>query len=306
MTSPKRYVLAAILAMVAAVAATGCGTESDERPQVVATTNILGDVVNELVGDQADVTTLMKPNADPHSFGISASEANTMRTSGLIVYNGLGLEEGIQQHVDAAEADGVPTLEVAAQARPLPYATGDAEGSMDPHFWTDPTRMTDATQAISQALSEVEGIDQQQLQASTDAYLAELDELDQSMESQFAAIPPDKRKLVTNHHVFGYLADRYDFEVIGAIIPSGTTLASPSSSDLASLATAIRESNVPAVFVDTSRPDRLAQALANETGAQIEIVPLYSESLDQPGTEADTYVKMMQTNASRISSALTP
>lgn len=304
-THPPARLVAMFVILVAAIAAVGCGTGADDRPQVVVTTKILGDVVTELVGDQATVTTLMKPNADPHSFGISAREANTMRTAGLIVYNGLGLEEGIEQHVSAADDDGVPTVEAAAADRPLAYTTGDAAGTQDPHFWTDPTRMKDAAQAISRALAEVDGIDTDRLRQATDDYLAELTRLDQEMTDQFATVPADRRKLVTNHHVFGYLADRYDFEVVGAIIPSGTTLASPSSSDLASLVGAINESSVPAIFVDTSQPDRLAQALAKETGSDIEIVALYSESLDRPGTEADTYLNMLRSNASRIIGALT-
>lgn len=83
-------------------------------------TNILGDVVGELVGEQARVVTLMKPNADPHSFEISAQEAATLRTADLLVSNGLGLEEGLQQHLDAASATEVPTF-----AHPAIVVAGD-------------------------------------------------------------------------------------------------------------------------------------------------------------------------------------
>ena len=120
------------------------------------------------------------------------------------------------------------------------------------------------------------------------------------MTERFATIPVERRKLVTNHHVLGYLAARYGFTVIGAVVPSGTTLASPSSSDLESLAGAIRDAGVPAIFVDSSHPDRLARVLADEAGVDVDVVALYSESLDEPGTEGATYLDMMRTNTEAI------
>ncbi|WP_454162193.1 zinc ABC transporter substrate-binding protein AztC [Gordonia iterans] len=301
----SRFLAALLTALLAALGLTACGDGSGDRPQIVVTTNILGNVVSELVGDQAEVTVLMKPNADPHSFGISAQEANRMRNADLVVYNGLGLEEGIAQHVEAARRAGVPVFEAGAHADPIKYASGDAVGTLDPHFWTDPDRMKMVVSALRPVLAEnVTDVDTAQLNGQIDDYLGELTELTNDMTAQFSIIPADRKRLVTNHHVFGYLAQRFGFEVIGAIIPGGTTLASPSSSDLASLTGAIDRYDVPAVFVDTSHPDKLAAALAKETGRDVKIVPLYSESLDEPGTEAGTYLGMMTVNTQRITDGL--
>lgn len=301
----SRFLAALLTALLAALGLTACGDGSGDRPQIVVTTNNLGNVVSELVGDQAEVTVLMKPNADPHSFGISAKEANRMRNADLVVYNGLGLEEGIAQHVEAARKAGVPVFEAGAHADPIKYASGDAVGTLDPHFWTDPDRMKMVVSALRPVLAEnVTDVDTAQLNGQIDDYLGELTELTNDMTAQFSIIPADRKRLVTNHHVFGYLAQRFGFEVIGAIIPGGTTLASPSSSDLASLTGAIDRYDVPAVFVDTSHPDKLAAALAKETGRDVKIVPLYSESLDEPGTEAGTYLGMMTVNTQRITDGL--
>jgi zinc/manganese transport system substrate-binding protein len=109
---------------------------------------------------------------------------------------------------------------------------------------------------------------------------------------------------VTNHHVLGYLAQRFDFEVIGAVVPSGTTLAAPSASDLQSLVGAIESARVPAIFVDSSQPEKLARVLARDAGVQVQIVPLYSESLSPPGTPADTYLDMMRANTDAIVAGL--
>jgi zinc/manganese transport system substrate-binding protein len=120
----------------------------------------------------------------------------------------------------------------------------------------------------------------------------------------FAGIPAERRKLVTNHHVLGYLAQRFGFTVIGAVVPSGTTLAAPSPSDLQSLAGAIESAGVPAIFVDSSQPERLARVLAEDAGLQVQIVPLYSESLSPPGTPGSTYLDMMRANTDAIVSGL--
>jgi zinc/manganese transport system substrate-binding protein len=134
-------------------------------------------------------------------------------------------------------------------------------------------------------------------------YLAELESLHLEVEGLLAGIPAEDRVLVTNHEVFGYFADRYDFDVLGVIIPGGSTLAEPSAEDLADLAREIDERGVPAIFAETSSPTRLADALAAE-GTDVEVVELYSESLGEPGSPGDTYTGMVRTNAERIAAAL--
>lgn len=269
------------------------------RPDIAVTTTILGDVVRQVVGEAADVKVLMKPNADPHSSSLSAADAAQLNSSDLIVYNGLGLEESMQRHVDAAAENGVPTLAVGEHVEPLQFSESEHSGP-DPHFWTDPQRMVLAVDAIADRVAELPGIDGAAITANAARYRDELTVLSDSMTEQFAAIPAERRKLVTNHHVLGYLADRFGFTVIGAVIPSGTTLASPSASDLESLAGAIRTAGVPAIFVDSSQPDRLARVLAEQAGMQVNVVSLYSESLSEPGSPADTYLGMMRANTETI------
>ncbi|MCH1881662.1 zinc ABC transporter substrate-binding protein AztC [Agrococcus sp. ARC_14] len=297
--------LAAAAAIALAVGVSGCSAQAtaDDRPSVVVTTNILGDVVGELVGDQAEVTTLMRPNADPHSFEISAQEAAAMETADLIVANGLGLEEGLTQHVEAAAAAGVPLLEAGAHVEVLDYAADDASGA-DPHFWTDPTQMATVVDALGAALAEIDGIDDAALSQAVAGYADQLDALDAELGARFGAIPDARRALVTNHHVFGYLAERYDFRIVGAVVPGGTTLAAPSASDLADLAGAIQEAGVPVLFAESSQPDRLVQVLAEEAGVDIRVETLFTESLTEADGGAATYLQMMTANADRITAAL--
>ncbi|CAN5668529.1 zinc ABC transporter substrate-binding protein AztC [soil metagenome] len=300
---------AALTAMVVALLmAVGCGTtdEQADGQRIVVTTNILGDVARSIVGDTAQVDVLMKPNADPHSFAPSAKEADRMSGADLIIANGLGLEEGLQRQVDSAAGRGVPTLAIGDHIDPIPYTDGETEGAPDPHFWMDPQRMLTAVDVIEQAVLEhVAGIDQATLTANAEAYRQQLQTLSDSMTQRFSAVPTEQRSLVSNHHVLGYLADRYDLTVVGAVVPSGTTLASPSPSDLESLAGAIRKANVRTIFVDSSQPDRLARALAEHAGVDgINIVSLYTESLGEPGTPAATYVDLMRANTDTIINGL--
>lgn len=278
---------------------------TDARPLVVVSTNILGDVVEQLVGDQARVVTLMKPNADPHSFEISAQEAATLREADLIVSNGLGLEEGLQQHLDAASASDARTFVAGDAIEVLDYSEGDAAGMPDSHFWTDPAQMLAVVDALEPTLAEIEGIDPDALQSSVADYRTELDDLDAEMTDAFARIPADRRALVTNHHVFGYLAERFDFDVVGAVIPGGTTLAAPSASDLANLVDAVEETGVPAIFAESSSPDRLARALADEADIDVEVIELFTESLTDADGGAPDYLTMMRVNTERIVSGLT-
>lgn len=303
-----RHALIFILTAAMMVGSVACTPEKADRPLVVVTTNILGDVVENVLGDQADVLTLMQPNADPHSFEISAQQAAMMRQADLIVTNGLGLEEGLQQHIDSAEAEDVPVLVAGDAIEALDYseanAAGNAAGAADPHFWTDPERMLDVVHALQSRVATISGVDTPALEATADAYRRELTQLDDYMSWSFAAIPPGKRNLVTNHHVFGYLADRYDFRIIGAVIPGGTTLASPSASDLRELISAIEKSSVRTIFAESSQPDRLVQVLADGTNADVSVVELFTESLTDAGEGAESYLTMMRANTERISAGL--
>lgn len=296
----KRRALA--LFVVALLAAAGCSGSGGGGKSVVVTTNILGDITRAVVGDQAEVTVLMKPNADPHSFGISAQQAAQVERAGLIVYNGLGLEEGMLRTVRTAEESGVPSLAAGERANPISYA----DNKPDPHFWTDPARVRDTVKTIAdEVVAHVDGVDEAVIRANAERYRGEIEALDKMMTAKFGGIAPERRKLVTNHHVFGYFAQRFGFQVVGAVIPGGTTLASPSSSDLKALADTVRAAGVPVIFADSSQPDRLARVLAEQAGLHVQVTPLFSESLSEPGQGAATYLEMMRANTESITTGLT-
>jgi zinc/manganese transport system substrate-binding protein len=311
---PWRATAATVTALALATTLFGCAPAASVRPLIVVTTNILGDVVEQVVGDEAEVLTLMRPNADPHSFEISAQEASRILSANLIIANGLGLEEGLQQHLDGATANNVPVLAAGDVIDVLAYATDvDAgedvagDGAPDPHFWTDPARMLDVVDAVAASVSEnVEGVDASAIDRQAEEYTTALRHLDDEMVAAFDSIGAERRNLVTNHHVFGYLADRFDFIVVGAVIPGGSTLAAPSASDLRDLVSAIEQTGVATIFAESSQPDRLVQVLADEAGVDVAVVELFTESLSDAGSGADNYLTMMRTNTERITTGLSP
>ncbi|MGR6740752.1 metal ABC transporter solute-binding protein, Zn/Mn family [Microbacterium sp. F1-18] len=298
----RRVTLALGLVVAGIVSLAGCSAGGSDRPTVVVTTNILGDIVENLAGHELDVVTFMPPDADPHSFELSAQDAATMRSADLVVSNGLGLEEGVQRHVDASAADGVAQFVAGDHVETLGYLDSDA---VDPHFWTDPTQTARVVDALAPVLAELAGAGGQAVTDAGDAYVAELEAVDAEMAAGLQAIPAEHRALVTNHHVFGYLARRYDVRILGAAVPGGTTLAAPSASDLQELVDAIDAAGVRTIFADSSQPDRLMRVLADEAGRDVAVVPLLTESLAPEGQPGDTYLDMMRQNLQRITDGLT-
>jgi zinc/manganese transport system substrate-binding protein len=297
-----RRLLAALLALAIAAVA-GCsaaGQGGGGGPSVVVTTSVLGDVVRELVGDEASVDVVMPPNVDPHDFQASARQVAEMRTAAALVVNGGGFEAGLRDTIDGAVDDGVPTFVALDHVDTLQVGDG-----VDPHFFTDPSRMADAVEALAPFLAtRVPALDSAAFRDRAAATVASLRALDAELVATLAPVPAPRRTLVTNHDVFGYFADRYGFRVVGAVIPSTSTQAEPSAGDLDALATTVRDAGVPAVFADTASPRRLADALAAEAGDDVQVVPLYSESLGPAGSDGATYAGMMRTNAARIAAAL--
>jgi zinc/manganese transport system substrate-binding protein len=307
------------------------GQESGEVPTVVVTTSILGDVVSNLVGESATVETIMPTGADPHEFQASAQQVDSMMNADVLVTNGAGFEEGLEDTIESVESEGTPICVAIDSVETIEFSSSghseddhsDEEGhshseeeddthseegdhehghsGTDPHFFTDPARMAIAAEGLTDCiLAAVPELDTEDVRATADGYISELEELDAEVESTLASVPEEQRVLVTNHEVFGYFADRYGFEVAGAILP-GSTQSEADAAALAELVELIQAEGVAAVFADTSAPNQLAEALAAEAG-EVQVVELFSESLGSDG--GDSYTEMVQTNAQRIAEAL--
>ena len=288
---------------------TGRAAET-RRLLVVATTTILGDLVTNIVGGDAELVVLLPVGADPHDYRASAAEVALLHDADLVVANGLMLEEGLLDVLTAAVADGINLMEVGDLLDPLPFAGGHgddgedhAHSGADPHFWMDPLRVAEAAHLIAEELATLDpSID---WVARADVYASLIDDLHSEIQAILAPIPHESRRLITNHDALGYFAARYGFEIITTVIPGGATLAEPSSAELAALVHEIEEEGVTAIFAETIEPTELAEALAAEAGSGVEVVELYTGSLGEPGSGADTLIGMLRIDAQRIADALT-
>jgi zinc/manganese transport system substrate-binding protein len=291
-----------------------------EGPSVVVTTTILGSVVGDIltcaVGSDASMTVVMPIGADPHDFQPSSEQVAAMSTAELVVANGLFLEQGLVSVLENLETDGVNVLHVAELLDPLPFADEHADdehadeaegerahGDFDPHFWLDMERMALAAELVGAELASATGVSDY---AGCGAGVAtEIRSAEAEVIATLQAVPEESRILVTDHDAFGYFADRYDFRVAGVVIPGGSTLADPSSRELAELVAVIERENVPAIFANTATSSDVVTSLAAEIGRDITVVPLFVGSLGGPGSGAEDYTSMMVLNASLIADALT-
>ncbi|MEX2441290.1 MAG: metal ABC transporter substrate-binding protein, partial [Pontimonas sp.] len=174
-------------------------------------------------------------------------------------------------------------------------------GEFDPHFWMDMERVATATALLGTELQATFGGDFESCAAEVAQSIrdAEAEVID-----TLSVIPETDRVVVTDHEVMGYFAERYNFDIAGVLIKGGSTLAEPSSQDLAALVTEIQNRGLSTLFGNYHVPSDLLESIASESGGDVQVVPLYLGSIGQPGSEFGTYQDMMRANARAIASAL--
>lgn len=279
---------------------------------VVATTTQVQDFVRNVGGDRVMVLGILPPDADAHDYQPTAEDARKFTQADVVFHNGVGLEPWLEDLAKNARP-GVPIVNLAQAANLTIMAgeqeehdEGDAEHEQsqgDPHVWFDPTNVQRMVGVIRDALTRVEAPGAADYQANAMAYGRQLDALDAQIKQELAAIPPDQRKLVTNHGAFGYYAERYGLEVVGAVIPSTSTEAQASAAQIQQLIRDIRDQNVKAIFTERSANRRLEEQIARQAGVRI-ISTLYGDSLGPPGSDGDSYVTMMLFNTREIARGL--
>jgi zinc/manganese transport system substrate-binding protein len=264
---------------------------------IVASFSIIGDLVRQVGGDRVAVATIVGPDGDAHVYQPSPADGRSIAHARLIFVNGLGFEGWLDRLVTAAKSKGeVFTLGKGVAARK------DEEGQ-DPHAWQDVANAKVYVEAIREALTAVDPEGAQTYKANADAYLAKLDALDAEIQQAIAAIPQERRRVVSTHDAFGYFAARYG---VAFIAPQGvSTEADVSARDVAKIIDAVRAHKVAAVFIENIADPRLAKRIASETGARMGGV-LYSDALSDAKGDGATYIDMMRHNVRQLTKALAP
>ena len=292
------YRLIVFLSLFALVV-TGCSPASSSPTTdsaVLATTTFLADIAQNVAGDRVTVESLLPVGADPHSYQPTPRDVARLADSKLLIINGADYEHFLETLLGNAGGERT-VIEGSTGVNPRIDANGT-----DPHMWLDPNNVILYVENIRKGLTQYDPAGASLYQANADAYTARLKDLDAWITGQVSQIPQEKRLLVTNHEALGYFAERYGFTVVGTVIESFSSVASPSAGQMADLINQIKSSGAPAIFLDTSDNEMLAQQIADETGVRV-VTDLHLESLTD-GDPAGTYIDMMKYNVTQIVDAL--
>ena len=282
-----------LLAVSACSSSSALPDEKSELPTVVVTYSVLGNIVEQLVGDAATVTTLIPDGQDPHEFEPSAKDIESLNNANIVVSNGLDFEEGLEETLNNVKTAGVNVFMAGdyITVRELSEEEHD-HGAFDPHLWLSPAAMLEMLPELSEAIGAAIGVD---LSVQLETLSAELTALDTQIQEIIGGV---KCELVSGHDEMGYFADRYGCEVIGAVIPSLSTTSESSAGELADLKAEIETHGVPAIFTGLGTSPAVAEQLASELG--VKAVTLSTHFLDG----AATYQEFMMRMTNQIAEAL--
>ena len=297
----SRWVI--LVAVLGVVVAGGCSREqpvgsADQSHgrilRVVATTTQVADFARNVGGDRVQVTSLLKPNLDAHDYEPSPADIDAIAHADLVLENGAGLETWLHDTITSSGFDG-PLVDTSQGVR-----LRQIGGATDPHIWQNPRNAQRMTANIDRALAAADPADARIFRANLAAYTKQLQALDAEVQRQIDSLA--NKKLVTNHDAFGYYIDRYGLQFIGSVIPSLDSSAELSGRDIRDLVAKIKATKVKAVFSETSLPPRTAETIGREAGVKVVEGEdaLYGDSLGPPGSDGDTYLKMIRHNTRTI------
>lgn len=288
-----------------------CGKKSepgktDFRLNIVTTTGMIADMVQNIGGDSVKVTPLMGPGVDPHLFKASQGDMLKLANADIIFYNGLHLEGKMTDILKKINKwkNTVPVADGIDKSRL--NTLEESEGQFDPHIWFDVSLWIEAAKFVQSTLIEFDAKNDSIYHANGQRYIQLLEELHGWIQEQIESIPKGRRTLVTAHDAFGYFGLAYDIKVTG--LQGISTVAEYGVNDVTRMVDMILENNIPALFVESSIPTRSIEAIiagCKARGADVKIGgTLYSDAMGAPGSDADTYIKMVKHNVNTIVEAL--
>jgi zinc/manganese transport system substrate-binding protein len=316
-----RWLLRALIAMALLAALSPTARVQAQTPaaasplRVVASFSILGDMVTQVGGDSVQVTTLIGPGVDAHTFDPAPADLVALEDADVIFEIGLGFEPWLDRFFASTQpagarvvvSDGVTPRQAGASEVVAGAQSGSDEqrpGAVDPHIWGNVANAIVVVGNIRDALMAADPAHAATYRANAAAYTKRLQTLDTWIRQQVATLPAARRKLVTSHDTLGYFADAYGFQIIGTALGSlSTEVGDPSAQEIVALIGQIEDAGVPAIFAETvSNPDLMA-SIAAEAG--VKLAPtLYTDALGPPGSPGATYEGMMRSNVTTIVDAL--
>ncbi|NEO71035.1 metal ABC transporter substrate-binding protein [Moorena sp. SIO3H5] len=273
------------------------GIDGDDKPNVVTTSTMITDWTKQVGGDEIELTGILKPGADPHVYEPVPADTIALEQANLILYNGYNLEPALIKLIKSAGVN-IKSFAVGEVVSPLDFEY-EGKKEPDPHVWGDAKNAIAMVNAIRDQLIELSPEDKEEFTKNAAQLTAELKKLDAWIIQQIQTIPKKHRYLVTTHDAFQYYASAYGIPVAGTLIGISTE-EQPSAQTVKGLADAIKKIGVPVIFAETTINPALINTVAQEAGVKLAPQELYSDSLGVPGSEADTYIKMLITNTETV------
>lgn len=293
-----------VLAMLAIAPAPA--SARDKTLNVVATTSMIADAARQIAGDRAEVTALMGPGVDPHSYRQTRSDIVAMTRADLVLRHGLYLEAQLDDFfMDLEKRRNVVAVGEAIPREKL-LSHAEYAGRHDPHVWMDPHLWETVVLAVRDALIETDPDGAATYRANAEKHVADIRKLATYMTTVTATVPEQRRVLLTAHDAFSYFGRGFDFEVLG--IQGISTESEAGLRRIEDLVDIIVTRGISAVFVESSVPERNIRALIEGAGARGQKVviggTLFSDAMGDPGTYEGTYIGMIDHNATLITRAL--
>ncbi len=315
--SPRRRALplAVSTGLAAALALSACSSGGsgdgggDDGVTVLASFYPLQYVTEQVGGDLVDVRSLTPPGAEPHDLELSPAQVDEVGRADLVVY----LSEFQAAVDDAVDANGPTHVVDAAQDTELhaaehdedgeehadEHAEGEEEhdhGSLDPHFWLDPSRLPAVADDVAAQLGEIDPDNAETYTANAAAFTEAMTALDAEYRDGLATC--DSRTIVTTHEAFSYLAERYDLEQVGiaGVDPEGE----PSPARLAEVGRVVQDEGVGTIFFETLASPKVAETLAAELGVETAVL----DPLEGLTDDSEDYVSVARANLETLRTAL--
>ena len=287
--------------LLAGLATVGCRTaRAAEAMPVLASFSILGDMTRQIGGKAVEVSTLVGPDADVHAYQPRPGDLRALMRAKMLVTNGLGLEGWLGRMTGSVAFEGT-TVVAAEHVAPRTMTEQGGAVSIDPHAWQDPRNAERYVAAISAGLATADPARVSAYREAADRYAAQIRQTDVWIEARLAAIPAERRRIITTHDAFGYYGARYGIEFLA---PEGiSTEFEPSAKSIAALVAQIKREHIHAVFIENMTSPRMAEMLAKETGAVLGGT-VYSDALSKAGGPAATYLDMLRHNTTLFASAM--
>lgn len=296
-----------LITSVIALSLVACTSKEEAKKtdgKVVATIGMIGDVAREIAGDRVEVINLIGEGIDPHTHQPSKSEIDQLQKASLVLYNGHFLEGKMGTILENRQARGFPVAAVAEDLEGVELI-GDGDHP-DPHLWMDVALWSKVAVRIADELKELRPSDAGYYQTRLQSYLEVLDGLEAYARKSFATIPEGQRVLVTAHDAFSYLGRAYGIEVRG--IQGISTESEAGTKDINDLVNYLVEKKIPAIFVESSVPEKSVRAVIEGAARQGHPVTiggeLFSDAMGPAGTYEGTYLGMMDHNITTIVRAL--